>query len=63
MVEHSVCMQILSNKITSRLESDDFNYEEAQVFYLKVKGDYYRCLTQNVEEARKEGIIFYFVVS
>ena len=48
-------LQSLSNKITSKLESDDFNYEEAQVFYLKVKGDYYRYLTQNVEEPRREG--------
>ena len=48
-------LQSLSNKIASKLESDFFSYEEAQVFYLKLKGDYYRYLTKNVEGVTREG--------
>ena len=58
---YCVCMYIvyvlqrLSDKIASKLESDDFYCKEAQVFYLKMKGDYYRYLTQNVEGVTREG--------
>lgn len=48
-------LQRLSSKIVSKLENDDFSYEEAQVFYLKLKGDYYRYLTENVEGVTRKG--------
>ena len=48
-------LQHLSSKIASKLENDDFSYEEAQVFYLKLKGDYYRYLTENVEGVTRKG--------
>ena len=57
-VVHTYCvyvLQSLSNKIASKLESDFFSYEEAQVFYLKLKGDYYCYLTKNVEGVTREG--------
>jgi len=48
-------LQSLADKVASKLKNDDFDYNEAQVFYLKTKADYYRHLTRNVEEAMREG--------